>query len=151
MTTTASWPARIDSITSRWPSRKLSKPKCSCREVIGSGRECMAYVSRRRNTGDQGIANKRGAVESGARTEECLVATGGSRVKREIAGNVGRTRERLGLISTQAQRGAGSKGTDDLAVWFSQRHDTAAVDQRESTARGFHDLRSPEERIARVW
>src|ERR1043165_8681938 len=44
MTTTASLPSRIDPITSRWPSRKSSKPKCWRSEATASVRECMREV-----------------------------------------------------------------------------------------------------------
>src|SRR6185369_11815950 len=44
MTTTASLPSRIDPITSRWPSRKSSKPKCCRSEATASVRECMREV-----------------------------------------------------------------------------------------------------------
>src|SRR5690349_24571143 len=44
MTTTASLPSRIDAMTSRWPSRKSSKPKCCRSEATASVRECMREV-----------------------------------------------------------------------------------------------------------
>src|SRR5690349_7574436 len=44
MTTTASLPARIDAITSRWPSRKSSKPKCWRSEATASDTEFMCEV-----------------------------------------------------------------------------------------------------------
>src|SRR5829696_8492086 len=71
MTTTASLPSRIDPITSRWPSRKSSKPKCFWSEEIASVSECMREsLSIRTNPRQKSYVSRVGQAES----EVCDVA-----------------------------------------------------------------------------